>query len=88
LFTNEMDLYVNIAKKSGLKNAYWSGQTGISGLISALPEKVVSAYQMAGDRLAGAYAYAAGCRTHARNCAACSSHQACPVKRYVPQIQT
>ena len=78
-----MDLYVNIAKKSGLKNAHWSGQTGISGLISAFPEKVVSAYQMA-----GAYAYAAGCRSHARNCAACSSYQACPVKRYVPQIQT
>ena len=83
-----MDRCVNIAKKSGLKNAYWSGQTGIPGLISAPPKKVVLAYKMAGGRLAGAYAYAAGCRTHARNCAACSSHQACPVKRYVPQIQT
>ena len=83
-----MDRCVNIAKKSGLKNAYWSGQTGISGLISALPEKVVSAYKTTGGQLAGAYAYAAGCRTHARNCAACSSHQACPVKRYIPQIQT
>jgi len=83
-----LDRCVNIAKMSGLKNAYWSGQTGISGVISALQKKVVSAYQTAGGRLAGAYAYVAGCRTHARNCAACSSHQACPVKRYVPQIQT
>jgi uncharacterized Fe-S radical SAM superfamily protein PflX len=83
-----MDRCVNIAKKSGLENAYWSGQTGIPGLISARPETVVSAYKMDGGRLAGAYAYAAGCRTHARNCAACSYHQACPVKRYVPQIQT
>jgi len=83
-----MDRCVNIARKSGLKNAYWSGQTGISGLLSSLPEKVVSAYQMTGDRLAGAYASAAECRTHARNCAACSSNKACPVKRYIPQIQT
>jgi len=83
-----MDRCVNIAKKNGLKNAYWSGQTGIPGLISAPQKKVVSAYKMAGDRLAGTYAYAAGCRTHARNCAACNYHQACPVKRYVPQIQT
>ncbi len=79
---------VNIAKMSGLKNAYWSGPTGIPGVISALQKKVVSAYQTAGGRLAGAYAYVAGCRTHVRNCAACSSHQACLVKRYVPQIQT
>ena len=83
-----MGCCVNIAQKSGLKNAYWSGQTGILGLISAPKKKVVSAYKMAGGRLAGTYAYAAGCRTHARNCAACSYHQACPVKRYVPQIQT
>jgi pyruvate formate lyase activating enzyme len=83
-----MDRCANIAKKSGLKNAYWSGHTGIPGLISATPKKIESAYRIAGSRLAGAYAYAAGCRTHVRNCAACSSHQACPVKRYVPQIQT
>jgi pyruvate formate lyase activating enzyme len=83
-----MDRCVDIAKKSGLKNAYWSGQTGIYGSVSAPQEKVVSAYQMDGARLAGAYAYAAGCRTHARNCAAFSSHQACSVKRHVPQIHT
>ncbi len=83
-----MDRCVDIAKKSGLKKAYWSGHTGISGLISAAPKKVESAYRMAGGRMAGAYAYAAGCRTHVRNCAVCSSHQACPVKRYVPQIRT
>ncbi len=83
-----MDRCVSIAKKSGLKNAYWSGHTGISGLISAIPKKVESAYRMAGGRLAGAYAYAAGCRTHVRNCVDCSSYQACPVKRYVPQIRT
>jgi pyruvate formate lyase activating enzyme len=83
-----MDRCVNIGKKSGLKNAYWSGHTGIPGSISAIPKKVESAYQMAGGRLSGAYAYAAGCRSLVRTCAACPSHEACPVKRYVPQIQT
>ncbi len=43
-----MDRCVNIAKKSGLKKAYWSGQTGFPGLISTHPKKVASAYQMAG----------------------------------------
>jgi pyruvate formate lyase activating enzyme len=83
-----VDRCVNIAKMCGLKNAYWSGQTGIPGVISAPEKEVVSAYQMAGGQQAGAYAYAAGCRTHPRNCAVCSSDHACPVKRYVPQIQT
>ena len=83
-----MDRCVIIAKKSGLQNAYWSGHTGIPGVISAPEKEVVSAYQTAGGQLAGAYAYSAGCRNHARNCGACSSHHACPVKRYVPQIHT
>ena len=83
-----MDRCVRIAKKSGLKNAYWSGQTGIPGSGLALPRKVVLPYQMAGSRVAGNYAYAVGCRTHGRNCAVCTSHQACPVKRHIPQIQT
>jgi pyruvate formate lyase activating enzyme len=83
-----MDRCVDIAKKSGLKNAYWSGQTGIYGSVSAPQEKVVSAYQMDGARLAGVYAYAAGCRSYSRNCATCSSYQACQVKCYIPQIQT
>ena len=32
----------------GLKNAYWSGQTGIPGVISAHQKMVVSAYQTSG----------------------------------------
>jgi pyruvate formate lyase activating enzyme len=83
-----MDRCVKIAKKSGLQNVYWCGQTGISGSISAPQKKVAAAYQTAGSRMAGAYVYAAGCRTHVRNCAACSTQQACPVKSYVPQIRT
>jgi len=84
-----MERCVSIAKKRGLKNAYWSGHTGIPGLIAAIiPKQIESAYQLAGGRLAGAYAYAAGCRTYVRNCADCTSQLACPVKRYVPQIRT
>ena len=86
--TRLMEQCVNIAIKSGLKNVYWSGQTGIPGFIIAHQKKVISAYKTAGGRLAGTYAYAAGCRTHARNCLACASRQACPVKGYVPQTQT
>lgn len=86
--TELMNRCANIAKRCGLRNAFWSGQTGISGLLSASKNKVASSYRTPGARLAGAYAYTAGCRTHPRNCAACDSHQACPVKRHMPQIQT
>ena len=83
-----MDRCVAIARKHGLRYAYWSGHTDIPG--SALPpsNKAVSAYQQDGARAAGAYAHAAGCITHPRNCIACTTHQTCAVKRYVPQINT
>ena len=83
-----MDRCVNIAGSYGLQNAYWAGQTGIPGSIPTFQEKVAAAYKRTGSRLAGTYAYLAGCRTHPRNCAACSAHQTCAVKRYVPQIST
>jgi pyruvate formate lyase activating enzyme len=83
-----MERCVNVARKRGLKNVYWSGQTGICVSRSAPRERAPSAYRMAGARLAGAFSYAAGCRTHVRNCAACDTHQACPVKGYLPQIHT
>ncbi|MBW2408179.1 MAG: hypothetical protein JRF72_00165, partial [Deltaproteobacteria bacterium] len=79
---------VDIARKNGLQNAYWAGKTGIPGSIPAFQKKVASAYKRTGGRLAGTYAYAAGCRTHPRNCAACTMHQACPVKSYTPRIST
>lgn len=79
---------VDIAAINGLKRAYWAGQTGIPGSKSHHPNQVVSTYQLAGARAAGAHAYAAGCRTHPRNCIACTSNQSCPVKEYVPQKNT
>jgi pyruvate formate lyase activating enzyme len=83
-----MEYCTNIAKTCGLRNAYWAGHTGMPGTITAPQDKTTSAYQNSGARIAGTYAYTAGCRTHRRDCEACRSHQACPVKRYVPLIQT
>lgn len=79
---------VDIAAINGLKRAYWAGRTGIPGSKSHPRNQVVSAYQLAGARAAGAHAYAAGCRTHPRNCAECACHQSCAVKGYVPQKNT
>ena len=83
-----MNRCVDIAAINGLKRAYWAGQTGIPGSRSYPHNQVVSAYQLAGARAAGAHAYAAGCRTHPRNCAACAFHQSCALKGYVPQKNT
>ena len=83
-----MDRCVNIARKNGLQNAYWAGQTGFPGSIPTPQKKVASAYKRTGGRLAGTYADLAGCRTHPRNCAACSAHQMCAVKSYIPRNST
>ena len=80
-----MERCVDIAATNGLKRAYWAGQTGIPGSRSAPRNQEISGYQLAGARTAGAHAYAAGCRTHPRNCAACAFHQSCALKGYVPQ---
>ena len=83
-----MDRCVDIAATNGLKRAYWTGQTEISGSNSHPRNQAVSAYQRTGARAAGAHAYAAGCRTHPRHCAACAFHLLCVVKGYVPQKNT
>jgi pyruvate formate lyase activating enzyme len=83
-----MDRCVEIARSHGLSHAYWAGQTGIPGSESLPQNEALSAYRSAGARTAGAWAFAAGCRTHPRHCAACTSHQACAVKQYVPRLNT
>lgn len=65
----------NLCNELNLQNAYRSGRTEIPGSRSAPQNKVTSAYQMAGARLLSAFVYAAGCRTHVRNCATYYSHQ-------------
>jgi pyruvate formate lyase activating enzyme len=84
-----MNHCVAIAEKCGLKNAYWTGRTGLPGRISVYETKAVSAsYEKPGSRLAGAYAYTAGCRNLPRNCTNCNLNQRCRLKRFTPRIQT
>jgi pyruvate formate lyase activating enzyme len=83
-----MERCVDIAANNGLKRAYWAGQTGISGSKSYPHNQAAVADQLRGAQEAGAYADAAGCRTHPRDCAACAFHQSCELKGYIPQKNT
>lgn len=80
-----MERAVATARKVGLRNAYWSGHVGLTGTIIETREP---GYQHTGASLAGAYAAAAGCTTHPRDCGHCARAQACPVKGYRPTRRT
>ncbi len=82
-----MDKCVEIAKRSGLENAYWSGNTGIPGTVVDRNE-IKEGYASEHARLAGSYALYAGCQTHPRGCSTCISNQACDLKKYIPKIVT
>ena len=83
-----MDRCVEIAKESGLENAYWSGSTGIPGMTMNRESEMKERYASEGARLAGSYALSAGCQTHPRGCSTCISNQACAIKKYIPKILT
>jgi len=83
-----MDKCVDIAKHSGLENAYWSGSTGIPGTVVERNSEMRGRYCSEGSQLAGSYALHAGCPTHPRRCPTCTSNQACGIKRYIPTIMT
>lgn len=83
-----MEKCVHIAKEAGLKNAYWSGYTGISGSVVDMESKMKRKYTTAGAQLAGSYAFQAGCQTHPRNCSICDANQACRIKKYIPKAVT
>ncbi|NIQ37881.1 MAG: radical SAM protein [Proteobacteria bacterium] len=83
-----MDRCVEIARTSGLENAYWSGHAGIPGTIMGVENEMEEKYLSKGARLSGSYALHAGCQTHPRNCSTCASSQTCSVKRYTPRIDT
>jgi pyruvate formate lyase activating enzyme len=76
-----MDRCVEIAKQSGLENAYWSGNTGISGTVIDIDSEIKGRYASEHARFAGSYALYAGCQTHPRSCSACTSNQACRIKQ-------
>ena len=73
------------ARDAGLKNAHWSGHTGLSGRIMPPVEGLERPYSLCEAAVAGSYALDAGCTTHPRNCARCSSNQACLIKKYIPE---
>ena len=81
-----MDKCLEIAKDSGLENAYWSGHTGIAGMGIGVVNEIKERYLSEGAWLAGSYAFHAGCKTHPRGCSGCRSNQACLIKKYVPRI--
>jgi pyruvate formate lyase activating enzyme len=83
-----MDRCVEIARTSGLENAYWSGHAGIPGTIMSVENEMKKKYLYESARLSASYALHAGCQTHPRNCSTCASNQTCEVKRYSPRIET
>jgi len=80
-----MERAVRIAHRCGLDRAYWSGHAGISGEVAS---DLHSDYRSLSARRAGAYAAAAGCVTHPRDCGACSSALTCRLKEYRPRRTT
>ena len=83
-----MERCVDIAWQSGLKNAYWSGYTGISGKVADIENGLKETYLSDEARLAGSYARYAGCQTHIRNCNACCFNQECRLKKYIPRLSS
>jgi pyruvate formate lyase activating enzyme len=79
-----MERCVGTARASGLEHAYWSGRAGIPGRVVDLESKIGDEYLSEGARLAGSYAFSAGCQSHPRGCTTCTSNQACQIKTYIP----
>ena len=83
-----MDRCVEMARDSGLGNAYWSGSTGLPGMTMKVESEMKGRYVSEEARLAASYAHSAGCKTNPRRCSTCTSNQACAIKKYIPKILT
>jgi pyruvate formate lyase activating enzyme len=68
-----MNKCVEIAKRNGLKNAYWSGLPGIGGMLR--------------DDI-NSFAREAGCLTYPRDCRNCSNKGNCRIKKFLPARST
>ncbi len=77
--TEEMRRAVDTAQQAGLHKAGWAGHPGLSG---QRREPADFALAAPGARQAAAYALAAGCQTHPRDCGQCLHQQSCSVKSY------
>jgi len=82
---NLMDRCVETVRSAGLKNACWSGHTGLPGKVIDIKGEIEEIYLSDGSKLAGSYAIHAGCHTHHRLCSKCDSNQACSIKKYIPK---
>ncbi len=79
---------VEIAKKAGIENAYWTGRINIRGhdtcKIKENKKALQSIYKLEGARNAGSFALYHGCKTQPRNCGKCESMHNCSIKGYKP----
>jgi pyruvate formate lyase activating enzyme len=79
---------LNIAKKTGLESANWSGMTSIEGddtdKVMRNKKKLGEKYDLERAKTAAAFAYSLGCQTHPRSCGECENKHNCPVKGYQP----
>jgi pyruvate formate lyase activating enzyme len=72
-----MEKCVDIAERSGLKNASWSGHAGISGKLIDIDVEMEKRYRSKEAQRAGSHAQDAGCRTHPRTCSKCQANLEC-----------
>jgi pyruvate formate lyase activating enzyme len=79
-----MEEAVVIAKKEGLENAKWSGQSNISGNALNLPNNYKNQFINENSALASYYAKERGCIKSHRKCGECSSQLECKLKSYTP----
>jgi len=81
-----MERCLDVARSKGLTKAHWAGMPAIPGRVAAPDPDLFPHYRDLSARLAATYAARAGCATHPRDCAACSSN--CRLKGYVPTRAT
>jgi pyruvate formate lyase activating enzyme len=82
-----LEAAVEIARKSGIENAYWVGRSDIQGYNInniGLMKQLAAIYKLAGARIAGSLALYHGCKTHPRNCGGCNYKHQCSIKSYKP----
>jgi pyruvate formate lyase activating enzyme len=78
-----MERCLETARRAGLSDAHWAGQTDLPGEPPPGPDPSLrDAHSSAAAVLAATYAARAGCRTHPRDCRGCET--ACGMRSLVP----
>ena len=76
---------LELAREAGLRNATWSGITGMPGRPFMIRREVAETYDKEGARVAASYARGRGCATHPRDCRGCPSKSMCRLKAFIPK---